>query len=112
MEFFKLGENDGKSIMHFLYYIGFPVIFYKAIEFGKSIRMQGIVGKLQNMQLNNFGFGNTQQINIFKGSALGNIKAVIFGIIYFIIICIIWKFICELLLIIIRYFESNTNKEE
>lgn len=106
-EFFKLGENDVFSIVHFLYFIGFPIILFKAFQFGKAIKLQSIVNKAQMGNINI----DPRNFNMYGITLFDSIKGFIGGIIYFVVIIIVWKLICELLFVFFRYFESNTKKE-
>ncbi|MFL0247212.1 hypothetical protein [Candidatus Clostridium stratigraminis] len=106
-EFFRLGENDVFSIVHFLYYMGFPIILFKAFQFGKAIKLQSIVNKV--------GMGNVNidpsNFNMYGITWFDSFKGFIGGIIYFVVIIIIWKLICELIFVLFKFFESNTRKE-
>jgi hypothetical protein len=106
-DFFRLGENDIFSIVHFLYYIGFPIILFKAFQFGKEMKLQGVVNKI--------GVGtikiNPTNLNMFGVTWFDSLKDLIGGAVYFVVIIIAWKLICELIFVFFRYFESNTRKE-
>lgn len=39
------------------------------------------------------------------------VSGALLGVLSFILLLIIWKIICELLIILFRYFERNMNKE-
>lgn len=106
-DFFRLGENDIFSIAHFLYYIGFPIILFKAFQFGKEMKLQSVVNKV--------GMGtisiNPTNLNMFGVTWFDSLKGLIGGAVYFVVIILAWKLICELILVFFRYFESNTRKE-
>lgn len=106
-DFFRLGENDVFSIVHFLYYIGFPIILFKAFQFGKAIKLQSIATKI------GIGSININQANfkMFSPTWFDSFKGFISGLLYLIVILIAWKLICELILIFFRYFEGNTKKD-
>lgn len=104
MGFFKLGEIDSHTATHFLYYGGFPIILFKAIQFGKAIKLQSAV--------NDLAFGKGVQVNLPQGIEGGGIKGFILGVFYFFIVVFIWKYVCELLYILFKYFESNIKEGE
>ncbi len=107
MGLFKLGESDAYTVTHFLYYIGMPIVAYKAIQFGKAVNMQKAMSK---------GFSGIQNGNIesavqqaLEGPSV-SISSIFLGMLYFFIVLIIWKLVCELILIAFKYFESNTKE--
>lgn len=106
-DFFRLGENDICSIVHFLYYIGFPIILFKAFQFGKGIKLQSVVNKV--------GMGtislNPTNLNLLGATWFDSLKGWIGGAVYFVVIIAAWKLICELIFVLFRYFESNTRKQ-
>ena len=104
MRFFKLGETDSYTVIHFLYYTGFPIIVHKSIEFGKAMKVKAVLARMDIIP-SNF---NAEAFN----SPFAIIKGLFLGTIYFIISMLIWRFICELLIILFRYFESNTKKSD
>lgn len=105
-EFFRLGENDVFSIVHFLYYIGFPIIIFKAFQFGKAMKLQSIVNKVGMGTINI----NPTNFNMYGITWLDSFKGLIGGVVYFVVIIVAWKLICELIYVLFRYFESNTRK--
>lgn len=103
MGFLKLGESDAYTVTHFLYYIGMPVVAYKAIQFGKDTNLKKAIREGASVIRN----GNIEQV--IDGPSV-YVSAVFLGILYLFIVMIIWKFICELILIAFKYFESNTKE--
>lgn len=106
-DFFRLGENDIFSIVHFLYYIGFPIILFKAFQFGKVIKLQSVANKIGMGSINI----NPTNFNMFGVTWFDSLKGFIGGAVYFVISIIAWRLICELIFVFFRYFESNTRKE-
>lgn len=103
MGLFKLGESDAYTVTHFLYYAGIPFIGYKAIQFGKDVNLKKAVSKgilaVQN--------GNIERM--MKGPSVYG-SSIFLAILYLFIVLIIWKLVCELILIAFKYFESNTKE--
>lgn len=106
-DFFRLGENDIFSIVHFLYYIGFPIILFKAFQFGKQMKIQSVINKANMGDISI----NPNNLNMISATWFDSFKGFIGGIVFFVVIIIAWKLICELIYVFFRYFESNTRKE-
>lgn len=70
--------------------------------------------KLQSV-VNKIGMGtislNPANLNLVGATWFDALKGWIGGVVYFVVIIIVWKLICELILVFFRYYESNTRKE-
>lgn len=90
------GRIEAVTLISILFYTGIIPIVFKSIGFGKNVFLN-----------------NTYQIIVkegewFTGKEVNNLSLGIFqGILHFIISIIIWKIVCEILLIILRYFEGK-----
>jgi len=89
----SFGEMSLKSIISFLFYIGCFIIVYKAFLWGKAIYLTNFYEKeisyLQGSQ------------RWFTSETVNNLPLGVMGfIVYFIVISLAWKLICELLYII------------
>lgn len=104
MRFFKLGETDSYTVIHFLYYTGLPVIAHKSIEFGKAMKVKTVLARMDFIPSNFNAEAFNSPFTIIKGLFLGTLC--------FVISMLLWRFICELLIILFRYFESNTKKND
>jgi hypothetical protein len=90
-KFVEFGEMTLKSIITFLYGIGCIIIIYKAYLWGKSIYLTSFYQK----QINDF------QNGWLTFETVNNLPLAILGfVVYFIIIAVVWKLVCELLYII------------
>lgn len=99
---FKFGEISSKVLITVLFYTGIIPIIHKSIAFGKTVYLS-----------------NTYQRTVKVGDyytekEVNNLLLGVFeGLVLFIVLVIFWKVVCELLYIIIRYFEKpNDNKED
>jgi hypothetical protein len=94
--FLKFGNTGSYELVLVLFYIGIIPIAYKCIQFGKWVYLN-----------------NTYQITVkqgdwFTGKEVNHLPLGIFqGVILFIVSIIIWKIICEMLLIVLKYFERR-----
>ncbi|QUI24109.1 hypothetical protein HZI73_18215 [Vallitalea pronyensis] len=98
-DFFTLGKLSVSYVMHKIFYIGILVIAFKAYLFAKGIY-------LTHTYMKGIEFVQDGQ-HLFTSTEVPNKPLAIFGfIIFFIIVLVIWKFICELLIKFFSYFES------
>ncbi len=98
---FKFGEITSKTLVTILFYTGILPIIYQSIEFGKTV------------YLNNFVEITVKNGDWYTGKEINNLPLGIFqGVIVFLISIIIWKVICEIIFIMVRYFEINSRQKK
>lgn len=96
----QFGEAKLKTIITNLFCMGCVLIAYKAFIFGKEI------------YLANFYFKSIKYVQngqrIYTEREVNNLPLGIFGgVIYFIVILLIWKLVCELLYIIFERIKKD-----
>lgn len=96
----NFGEMPLKSIITYLFEIGCIIIAYKAFLWGKAIYLSTYYEKEISYIKNNQSWYTTEMTNNLPLGIAG-------GIVYFIVISVAWKLICELLYII---FERISRK--
>ncbi len=85
--------------MHKFFYIGILFIAFKAYLFGKGIY-------LTHTYMKDFSYVENGQ-NWFTSTEAPNTPLAILGfILFFIVVLVMWKFVCELLEKFFSYFES------
>ncbi|TCZ68559.1 hypothetical protein E0485_24330 [Paenibacillus albiflavus] len=96
---FKFGRIPANTLLTILFYTGILPIMYQAFVFGRKV------------YLNNFIQTQVKEGNWYIGKEINNLPlGVLQGVIVFIISIIIWKVICELILIVVRYFEIKNSE--
>lgn len=96
--FFEFGRKSALELVRTLFYAGLLPILYAAYRFGK---MFALMHPIQGMSLQSDGF--------YAGSERpGWILGLIAGGTALIVAVIVWKAVCEMLLVALRYFERGT----
>ncbi|SHH81757.1 DUF4282 domain-containing protein [Desulfosporosinus lacus] len=103
MSFFKLGEMVSYKAISILFYVGFIPLIAQSYMLGKNIYETNTYSKSIQVNQNGQIWLTGQEVNNIPLGILG-------GLVSFIVTMIIWKIICELLIIVFRYFEAGTNK--
>ena len=102
--FLSLGKWSVNRIIHYLFYAGMIPIAFQAYTFGKFLY-------LNNTYLKGASYIQDGQ-QVYTDYPVPHAPLGFFGAIaFFIVGLLIWKLTCELLLIMFRFFESNTKKE-
>lgn len=97
------GEIPAKKCISILFYLGILPLFYSTIIFGRYIY-------LSNKYLKDIWFLQDGK-QAFTQTEVNNLPLGVFlGILFFIFGILIWKIICELLIIIFRCFEVYVEK--
>lgn len=103
MTFFKLGKMVSHKAISILFYVGFIPLIAQSYTLGKNIYKTNTYS--QSIQLNQNGPA------MFTGREVNNAPlGILGGLISFVVMVVIWKIICELLIILFRYFEADMNK--
>lgn len=92
---YQFGEISSKLLISLLFYTGIIPILYKSTAFGKSVYLHNTYET--TIRVGDYYTGkevNNQPLGVFA------------GVVFFLIAIIIWKIVCELIFIIIRYFEQ------
>lgn len=99
-KFFQFGEESLKSIITYLFSIGSFIVAYKAFIFGKAIYLVNFYNK----EISYFKDGQRW----YTGKEVNNLPlGIVGGIMYFIVIILIWKLVCELLYIIFERIQRK-----
>jgi len=97
---FSLQKRAASEILSLMYKAGMIPLMYKSYLFGRYIY-------INNSYEKDFSFIQNGE-RLYSSKPVNNVPlGIIGGIILFIILVIIWKLICELLLIILEFFETN-----
>ncbi len=99
--FFNLGKTSVKSIISCLFYVGFIPMAYFAYSFGNFMYRTHLYNKVISVKNN---------VTIAE-SANNWVIGLVGGIISFVFYIILWKIICELLLLIFSYLEKRLTQE-
>lgn len=101
-KFFSLGKTSVKRLISWLFYIGFLPVAYLSYSFGSFIYATNMYNKVIS-----------EKNNILVTESANNwIVGIIGGIIAFIFYIVLWKIICELLLLIFTYLENRIKQNE
>ncbi|MCP1305719.1 hypothetical protein [Paenibacillus tyrfis] len=93
---FKFGETPPIRLIKVLFYTGWIPIAYKAALFGEEIYSTSTY-----MTTVKEGYFDTAK-------AVNDLpKGIVYGVVAFVVAVVIWKIFCEILLIVLRFFESR-----
>lgn len=96
---FQIGEIPSKILITILFYTGFIPILYKSVLFGKTVYLTHTYQKTIKVG------------DWYTGEEVNNLPLGIFqGVILFLIAVVIWKVVCEIIFIVVRYFEKSINE--
>ncbi len=99
------GNITAKRALAILFYLGLAPFFISSILFGKYIYVTN--------QYTKDILYSENGIQIHTGAVVNNLPLGVFlGVVYFIFGVLIWKIICELLIIIFRCFETYVEKNK
>ncbi|WP_143042151.1 hypothetical protein [Paenibacillus sp. PDC88] len=105
INWFALGESDSKQLVTWVFYAGLAIALYYSYIFGKAISVL-----LPTTITESTGFHTYSSVEA-PNYALGMIG----GILFFFVCMIIWKLLCELLLLVFEslriYIDSKKMKE-
>lgn len=101
-KWFTFGHIPAIHLVTLLFYTGLIPIVYKAIAFGKSTSLQHTI-----MKTVPDGRGMYTGIEV-PNASLG----ILYGLLAFAIGVVVWKVVCEILLIVLRYFERARNVDK
>lgn len=99
-KFLEFGEESLKTIIIYLFSIGSFLIAYKAFVFGKAIYLVNYYNRQTSYLQDGQRWYSSEQANNLPLGIAG-------GIMYFIVLLLIWKLICELLFIIFERIERK-----
>ncbi|WBW97100.1 hypothetical protein [Oceanirhabdus sp. W0125-5] len=104
-DFRKFGVISAKNAIEILFYLGIFPILMKAIAYGKVMYLSHMYEKEISFIENGMRHYTYRMVN--------NLPLGIFtGILYFVFGVLIWKIICELLIMIFRCFETYVEKNK
>lgn len=93
---FKFGETPLIRLITVLFYAGWIPIAYKAALFGEEIYRT------------NTYMATVKEGYFYTAKAVNDLpKGFVYGVVAFAVAVVIWKVFCEILLIILRFFESS-----
>ncbi|WP_088833174.1 hypothetical protein [Paenibacillus tyrfis] len=93
---FKFGETPPIRLITVLFYTGWIPIAYKAILFGEEIYRT------------NTYMATVKEGYFYTAKAVNDLpKGFVYGVVAFAVAVVIWKIFCEILLIVLRFFESS-----
>ncbi len=93
---FKFGETPPIRLITALFYTGLIPIAYKAQQFGTEI------------YATNTYMAMVKEGYFYTSKAVNDLpKGVVYGFVAFVSAAVIWKVFCEILLIMVRFFESR-----
>lgn len=99
-DFFSLGKTSVKKVISCLFFIGFIPVVYSSYSFGMFMYTANTYNKVIS-----------EKNNILVTESANNwFIGLVGGIIAFVFYVILWKVICELLLLIFTYLENRINK--
>lgn len=106
--FIKFGNMSAKNAISIIFYLGVIPIFTKAIQYGKMfIYTNNIVKEVwDKSSIKMVKTGTIVQEKTYM------VQGIFRGLLYFIIMLIIWKIICELSIKIFRCFEVYVDKNK
>ncbi len=96
-KFFNLGKIPVKKIISWLFFVGFIPMFYLAYSFGNFMYITHGYDKVISLKSN---VSITESTNNWVIGLISGILALVFYI-------ILWKIVCELLLLIFSYLEKK-----
>jgi hypothetical protein len=98
-DFFTLGKLSISYVIQKIFYLGTIFIAFKAYLFGKGIY-------LTHTYIKDISYYENGQHWYTSTEAQNTPLAILGFIVFFIVVLIMWKFICELLVKFFSYFES------
>lgn len=102
-QLFLLGKVKPKTLLTVLFYVGLCAIAYEAVQYGKATALTHTV--MKSIRTGPNTFSGVQAPNHAYGFLV--------GLIYFLIVSVFWKVICELLLVLflsLRAFLARDSK--
>ena len=102
-QFFRLGETTVEVLVNWFFNIGIGIAFVKSLVLGAIIYNVSTYDKTISFI--------SDGVKRFTSVPAPNLPlALASSIVAFLISVVIWKFICEFILIVLKYFQSNTKK--
>lgn len=102
---FRFGETTAKKAVSLLFYLGLLPLLFSSILFGKYLY-------LSNTYLKDIWLMQDGQ-KMYTNKEVSNLPLGIFGgFLSYIVIVLVWKVICELLIIIFSAIETYTHKNK
>ncbi len=103
--FLKLGQSKVEELVDWFFKVGIVIAFIKSLAVGYLIYNTSTYDKTISYFQNG--------VKYFTSSPAPNLPlAIISAIILFLVAVVLWKFICEFLFIVLKYFQSNTKISE
>lgn len=92
------GNFSSRLLISLLFYTGIIPIFYLSVAFGKRVYASHFVQT------------TVKEGDWYTGKTINDLPISVFqGTVAFLVSIVMWKLICELLLIVFRYFETKSN---
>lgn len=101
--FFRFGETTAENAITLLFFIGSLPLLFSAVLFGRYLY-------LNNTYLKSIRFMQDGQLVYSEIQAQDTTLGVLGGFAFFIVAVLIWKVLCELLIIIFRALETYIQK--
>lgn len=96
---FRFGSLSSRVLITILFYTGIIPIFYQSVAFGKQVYASHFVQT------------TVKEGDWYTGKTINDLPISVFqGTVAFLVSIVMWKVICELLLIIVRYFEIKNKR--
>ena len=102
--FFKLGNLNSIKAISILFYAGLIPLIVQSYIIGKYIYLTNTYMSSVNTIRDGQTWLTGQEVNNAPLGLLG-------GVVSFVVQLVIWKMVCELLIIFFRYFEMNTKRD-
>ena len=103
--FYKFGETTAKKAISALFFIGLLPLLFTSILFGNYLYLTNMYSKSISFMRDGQKWYTSEQVNNLPLGFLG-------GFVFFIVIVLVWKILCELLIIIFRAIETYTQKNK
>ena len=101
----KFGETTAKDVISALFFIGLLPLLYGSVLFGKYLYLNSMYSKSISFIRDGTQYYTPVEVNNLPLGIFG-------GLIFFILIVLVWKIVCELLIIIFRAIETYTHKNK
>lgn len=103
MNIFILGKITSFRAITILFYFGLLPLIVPSFYMGNFIYLTNTYSTPIETSFNGQPISTFQDVNNVPMGVIG-------GVVTFIILSILWKMVCELLIILFKYFETDTRK--
>ncbi|MDR3599480.1 MAG: hypothetical protein P4L49_03190 [Desulfosporosinus sp.] len=100
---FIFGKISAFRAITIIFYLGLLPLIIPSFYMGNFIYLYSTYSTQIETSLNGQPVSTFQDVNNVPLGVIG-------GVVTFIILSVLWKMVCELLIILFKYFETNTQK--